>query len=68
MSAMNEEQVRDLIRERADGNVAAWAKSHGFTPQYAGDVLSGRRKPGNKILTALGLAKDIAYVPKEKLT
>lgn len=57
---MNEQQVRDLIRERADGNVAAWAKANGFSPQYAWDVINGRRKPGEAILKALGLEKSFS--------
>jgi hypothetical protein len=44
------------------GTQKDYAKKHGFSPQYLHDVLNGRRQPGDKILDALGLYKDVRYV------
>jgi|GEM_PF-2053469 len=45
--------------ERAP-SAARWAQRHGVGPGYLADVLSGRRPPGAKILSALGIGR--AYV------
>jgi hypothetical protein len=62
---MTDDEVRELIRFKAAGNVAAWAKSHNMSAQYVSDVLNGRRAPGETILNALRLAKVVTYQPKE---
>jgi hypothetical protein len=41
-------------------SAARWARRHGVGPGYLADVLSGRRPPGSKILSALGIGR--AYV------
>ncbi|GJD54853.1 hypothetical protein [Methylobacterium dankookense] len=54
--------VLDELRaavERAP-SAARWARRHGVGPGYLADVLSGRRPPGAKILSALGI--DRAFV------
>ncbi|CAO4181112.1 HTH cro/C1-type domain-containing protein [Methylorubrum populi] len=54
--------VLDELRaavERAP-SAARWARRHGVGPGYLADVLSGRRPPGAKILSALGIGR--AYV------
>lgn len=55
--------VRDLLRQACDasGSQQAWAQEHGVSPQYVGDVLLGRREPGDKILDGLGLRKIVTY-------
>ena len=63
---MTDDEVRALIREKANGNVSAWAKSHGMSAQYVSDVLQSRRGPGDAILAALGLEKVVTYEPKEE--
>ena len=40
----------------AGGN-ARWARRHGVSDVYVGDVLHSRRGPGDSILRALGLQK-----------
>jgi len=60
---MTVDEVRDLLRREADKAPSrdAFARSHGFSPQYLSDVLSGRRDPGNAILRALKLERDAVY-------
>ncbi|MBC6716944.1 transcriptional regulator [Aurantimonas sp. DM33-3] len=55
--------VRDLLRQACAnaGSQQAWATEHGVSPQYVGDVLLGRREPGDKILGGLGLRKIVTY-------
>ncbi|MEO9787543.1 MAG: transcriptional regulator [Aurantimonas coralicida] len=57
--------VRDLLRQAcADaGSQQAWATANGVSPQYVGDVLLGRREPGDKILDGLGVRKIVTYEP-----
>ena len=38
-----------------------FAKQHGLSAQYVNDVLHGKRKPGPKILKALGLSAKTVY-------
>lgn len=52
---LSEEQVRDLIRQRCNGNAAKWAQTNKISPAYVSDVLNGRRAPGQKILDALNI-------------
>jgi len=58
---MTADQVRELLRKRANGNQAAWAKEHGIAPGYVSDVLNGRRDPGCSILRPLGLQRITTY-------
>ncbi|HXT81353.1 MAG TPA: hypothetical protein VN702_17440 [Acetobacteraceae bacterium] len=45
----------------ASGGQRAWARKHGISEQYVSDVLSARRDPGGKILTALGYVRRVTY-------
>lgn len=60
---MTTSDVRDLLRQACDasGSQQAWAQEHGVSPQYVGDVLMGRREPGDKILGGLQLRKIVTY-------
>ena len=61
---MTEEQVRDKVRkivEAADGNVSQVARELNISPQYLHDFLNGRRQPGDKILSAVGITKVVTY-------
>ncbi len=42
--------------ERA-GSQAAWAREVGLSPQYVTDVLVGRRRPTDHVLSLLGLRR-----------
>jgi transcriptional regulator with XRE-family HTH domain len=44
------------------GSQKALADELRISPQYLGDVLRGRREPGEAILSRLGLEKRIYYV------
>ena len=50
------------------GSKAAWAKLHGLSASYVGDVLKARREPGGGILNALGLERVVSYrqAPRRK--
>lgn len=48
------------------GSRAAWAKQHDLSPSYVGDVLKGRRDPGEGILKALGLERAVTYRRKKR--
>jgi hypothetical protein len=56
---MKDERVLQLLRAacRQAGSQAKWARAHGIWPQAVSLVLTGRRRPGPQILTALGLAR-----------
>lgn len=57
---MTREQVIALLRKRCGESKtqAEAAEALGITPAYLSDVLNGRRDPGPKVLTALGLQKS----------
>lgn len=63
ISGMNAEQVRQKLAAEVQraGSVAAWARDNAVTPGYVGDVLSDRRKAGDKILKALDLERAIVF-------
>lgn len=52
-------EVLALMREKVEreGGVAAWARGHSVSEQYARDVLAQRRSPGPGILEPLGLTR-----------
>ena len=60
----------DVVRQmkaacKVAGGQARWAAIAGVTPQYVCDVAKGRTRPGEAVLRALGLQKDVRYVPRE---
>lgn len=60
---ITEEDVRDRLRRacEAAGGRQQWSDAYEVSPQYVGDVLRGQRKPGEKILRALGLTRRMVY-------
>lgn len=52
-------RLRDLVA--TDGNQKCVADRLGISPQYLGDILSGKRRPGRKVLRALGLVHVDMY-------
>jgi len=54
-----------IARLRADiaahGTQAAWATAHGFSAQYVGDVLKGRREVSTRLAAALGVARVVSW-------
>jgi transcriptional regulator with XRE-family HTH domain len=61
---MTRDELMKLIQQRVEqtGTQAALARELGITAVYLGDVLSGKREPGPKILDALGIRRVITYV------
>ncbi len=45
------------------GGQQAWAREHGFSPQYVCDVLKGRRDVSESMANALGFLKETRFVP-----
>lgn len=43
---------------KAEGSLRKWAKRHGLSPAFVSDVMLGRRKPSEKILTPLGIVRE----------
>jgi transcriptional regulator with XRE-family HTH domain len=63
---MEEIEVRELLLGKiteSGMNQSEVAKKLDISPQYLNDVLRGNRKPSERILTYLGLKRDI--VPAE---
>lgn len=63
-----EEDVVRLLKIQIaafDDNQAAFARTFNLSPAYVNDLVTGRRKPGKKILDALNLEKVVYYVHKE---
>lgn len=56
-------QLDALIRETVEryGSQKAAAKAIGVSQAYMCDVMSGRREPAEKLLTALGYRRVILY-------
>ncbi len=65
--ALREQDVVSRLRTACKhaGGQSRWAAIAGVAPQHVNDVLRGRRPPGDAALRALGLQRDIRYVPRE---
>ena len=64
-------EVLDRLRAACTGagGVAAWARRHGLSHQYVGDVLHGRRGLGDGVLRPLGLQRaEPTFVVREAET
>lgn len=57
------DDVRQSLRRACDalGGQSRWAKLHDLSSAYVSDVLSGRREPGETILSALGWQRVVFY-------
>lgn len=60
---MDKQQVIAALEAacRSAGSQSAWAGAHGISAPYVGDVLNGRRDPGEKILAALKIERVVTY-------
>ncbi|MCE4224052.1 transcriptional regulator [Methylobacterium sp. C25] len=66
MELTREEVIARLRRQIADrGSQQDWARAAGVSPTYLGDVLKGRRVPGDRILLALGVQRVERFVSLE---
>ena len=60
---MNNETVVELLRKRIEKeSQAVVAKEINVSPQFLYDVLRGNRQPSDKILTYLGLKREIVKI------
>lgn len=55
-------KLRAAIEEA--GSAKSWAAANGFSDAYVSDVLKGNRRPGDRILLALGLSAETIYVER----
>lgn len=63
---MDVTEVRAMLVKRAVPSGAFFAQVHGLSASYVNEVISGARKPGEKILSALGLEKVITYRRRDR--
>ncbi len=65
ISSMNKDEliayIQSTIDEKYAGSQAAFAQNKGMSAAYVNDVLRGRREPGQKILSAVGVKKVVSY-------
>lgn len=57
-------KLEQIIQER--GTQKAAAEFLGVSEQYLSDLLKGRRDPGEKILSKLGLEASVVYTAKQE--
>jgi DNA-binding transcriptional regulator YdaS (Cro superfamily) len=64
---MTLEELVEAMNKAANrlGSQKALAEKLGVSAAHINDVLKGRREPGRKILTALGLRKITSYERKD---
>jgi hypothetical protein len=62
-SQFSDQCVRQAIRIFAQGNVAKWAKKHGFTQSYISKVLRGEREVSDQVAQAAGFRRKVYFVP-----
>ncbi len=53
-------RLRAAVKQAGDQQT--YARQIGISPAYLSDVLNARREPGDSILSALGLRKQVRYV------
>ena len=62
----HDELINMLDTRRACYGAEQAAANLGVSRTYLSDVIAGRRAPGPKILTALGLRRVVTYEPMER--
>jgi hypothetical protein len=63
-----ENPVSELRQRVGESSQIKVARDLGISQQYLCDVLADRRKPGKKILAALGLERLVTYVRTQRVT
>ena len=53
--------IRSLKSQCAESTLRAVATRLGITASYLSDTINGRRDPGPKLLTGLGLSRRVTY-------
>ncbi len=69
MPATTLSEVLDALRQAvsAAGSQRTYASQIGVSQAYLGDVLHGRRHPGERVLSALGLKRIVIIAAKEDI-
>lgn len=64
---MTKQDLLKRLRARLHSypNQKTAAAALNITPQYLADIIAGRREPGPKLLTALGLRRAITYTEEK---
>lgn len=65
--AIDFETVRTRLLEaiEAAGGRAKWARANRLNEEYVADVIRRKREPSECLCTALGLRRQVAYLPIE---
>lgn len=59
------DKLRAIVTKRIAGRTqASYAAEKGYSAQYLGDFLNGRREPGEKILRGEGFERVVLYRSK----
>lgn len=48
------------------GGQRPWAAAHGFTPAYINDMVNKRRQLSDRVLSMIGVEREITIVYREK--
>lgn len=59
---LTEDDVRQMIRDRAGDSVAAWARANGFTQSYVAKVLRGEAHVSDPLGRKVGLMRKVLFV------
>ncbi|HWE99150.1 MAG TPA: hypothetical protein VG248_05085 [Caulobacteraceae bacterium] len=62
---MTEAEVIERLKSAARPSASAWARDHGLSPSYVGEVLRREKPPGESVLAALGLERIVSYRRRE---
>jgi predicted transcriptional regulator len=64
---MNAEQVRKVLRKRAEllGSQAKLAREAKVSRAFVNDILMARREPSGRLLSYIGLKRQVRYVDIE---
>jgi len=65
---LTHDELISLLKTEAKkaGSQKNYAEVLGISAQYFGDVIKGRREPGEKLLSALGLKRVVTFEPEEE--
>lgn len=60
---MNTDEFIKVIWQmvKAEGSQKEFAKRFGISTAYLNDILHKRREPGDKLLNAIGVRKEVTY-------
>lgn len=68
-TTLSTDEVLSALREAVEtaGSQRAYATKLGVSQAYLADVLHGRRSPGQRVLSALGLKRITVIAAKEEI-